>query len=199
MVEPFDVPLRKLPQFHLHRLPTPLCLGKDMDHKILKGHNHIRWVKRPNRHRRFGNCLIIVILPENPLRQVKAHPILADHDSNGATTDVVERRDVWLILGRHSYDINIHHQINEAYVISRIRIAPGGFSSSRKRVIMLITFDKLPRNELPEVLQNSSLQTQRDTIILAPISYKQIQTYIQTQSYCKSFMICYRKEKKILP
>jgi len=94
MVEPFDVPLRKLPQFHLHRLPTPLCLGKDMDHKILKGHNHIRWVKRPNRHRRFGNCLIIVILPENPLRQVKAHPILADHDSNGATTDVVERRDV---------------------------------------------------------------------------------------------------------
>lgn len=151
-----------------------------MDHKILKGHNHIRWVKRPNCRRMFGNFLTIVILLENPLQQVKACPILVGHDPIGAAIDVVEKRDVLLILVRPSYDINIHHQINEAYIISRIRITPWGFPSSRKWVIMLVALHKLPQNELPEVLQNSSLQTQRDTIILALLPYKQIQTYTQT-------------------
>jgi len=89
MVEPFDVPLLKLPRFLLPCRPIPLRLGKDMDHKILKCHNHILWLKSPNHRRRSRKGWIIDVLPGNPLRQVKAHLLFADHNPTGVLADVV--------------------------------------------------------------------------------------------------------------
>jgi len=88
-VEPSDVPLLILPQIPLPCLSTPLRLSKDMDHKILRGHNHVPWLKSPNHRRRSENGLIIAILPENPLRQVKAHHVFAGHDPTRVLADVV--------------------------------------------------------------------------------------------------------------
>jgi len=107
-------------------LMTPLRLGKGMDHEILKGDNHIHWIKSPNRHKRSRNGLTIAILLENPLRQVKTHPVFVGYDPTGEPTDVLKRRDVSSILVQPPNDIIIHHQINEAYVVYMIRISPGG-------------------------------------------------------------------------
>lgn len=83
---------------------TPLRLGKDMDHEILKGDNHIRWIKSPNRRRRYRNGLTIAILPENPFRQVKAHPVFVGYDPTGVPADVRKRRDVMMSC-RSLYDL----------------------------------------------------------------------------------------------
>jgi len=113
--------------------------------EILKSHNHI-------------------------LRQVKACPVFADHDPTRVPADVVETCDVSSFLVRPLDDIIIPHQINEASVVSMIKVAPGGFPSSRKRVNTLVALHKFPWNELPKVLQNLSLQTQRDTVISTQVS-----------------------------
>jgi len=93
-VKPFDLPLHIPPWFLLRCLLTPLRLGKDMDHEILKGHNHICWCKSPNSRMRSLNGLDIDVLPENLLRHVKEHPVFVGHDPTGVPEDVVERCDV---------------------------------------------------------------------------------------------------------
>jgi len=145
-----------------------------MDHKILKENNHILWPKSLKHRRRSWNGRDIVVLPENPLWQVKAHRRIVGHDPTRVPAYVMERRDVPLILVRPPDDINIHHQINQASVMSRIRMVPGWFPSDNKQVSMIVVLHKIPRKELLEVLQNPSLQTQRDTIISRQVSYKQI-------------------------
>jgi len=126
-VKPFALPLHISPWFLLLCLLTPLLLSKDMDHEILKGHNHIRWFKSPNSHMRSLNGLDIVVLHENLLLQVKEHLVFVGHDPTGVPVDVVERCDVSSFLVGPLDDISIHHQINEASTVSMIRIAPRGF------------------------------------------------------------------------
>jgi len=88
---------------------TPFFLGNDMEHEILKADNHIRWVKSPNRRMKSGNGLTIAVLPENPLRQVTAHPVFVSHDPTRVLVDVLKTRDVSPILVQPPDDINIHH------------------------------------------------------------------------------------------
>jgi hypothetical protein len=145
-----------------------------MDHKILKGHNHILWPKSLKHRQRSWNGMNIAILPENPLWQVKAHHRTVGHDPTRVPTYVMERHEILLILVRSPYDISIHHQINQASVMSKIIMAPRQFPSGSKRVSTIVVLHKIPRKELLEVLQNSSLQTQRDIIISTQVSYKQI-------------------------
>jgi len=66
----------------------------------------------------------IVVLPENPLRQVKARRRFAGHDPTGVPANIMKRHDVLGILVRPSDDIIIHHHIYEASVVCRIGMAP---------------------------------------------------------------------------
>jgi hypothetical protein len=140
-VKPFDIPLRILPQFFLWDHLAPIRLAKDMDNKILKGHNHILWLKIRNQRRRFGNVLGYSRTASEP---APTPPFFVGHDPFRVPTYVLKRCEVSPILVRPPDDISIFHQINEAFVVSSIRIAPGGFPSSHKLVSTVVLRTKPP-------------------------------------------------------
>jgi len=157
IVEPQHVPFLIPPLLPRCCLMTHLRLVKDMNHTIVKGHHHILWLKSHKCCMRFENGLDIAVLPENLLRQLKAPPVFANHDPTGVPSNVVKRLGVSLILVQSSDDINIHHQINEASIVSTIIIASRGFPSDNKRLSTIVVLHKFPQKELQEVLINSSL------------------------------------------
>jgi len=166
------VPLHIPPQFFLRNQPTPLCLGKDMNHEILKDNTHILWLKSPNCRRRSENGLDIVVLLENPLRQVMTSCFCRPW-SNGSFSKCPEK--VWCLA--YPRTASRWHQHSPGLCSVHYHNSPWGFPSSLKRVSTLVVRTKPPQNELPKVLQNSSLQTQRDTIISTQVSQKQIYIY----------------------
>jgi len=171
-VEPFHVPLWMLPHLILRDRMTHLLLAKDMDNKLHGGHNYHLWRNLRNRRRRYVNNLDIAVLPQNPLRQVTAHLGLVGHNQSRVPAYVMKRRKVSSSLVRPPDDTSMLHQINCGSVVSNIRKALGRFPSTHKRVSTQVIWIKLPRNELPEVRQNPSLQTQRDKFISAQVSLK---------------------------
>jgi len=134
-VEPFHVPNLMLP--HLV-LPDRITLLLLMDNKIREGHNHIHWRKILNRHRRCGNGLDIVVLPQNPLRQVTEHHVPAGHDPSRVLAYVTKRCHIPPRLVLPPDDISTLHQINYASVVFRINIAHERFPFTHKRVNTLI-------------------------------------------------------------
>jgi len=128
----------------------------------------------------------IVVLSQNPFWQVMAHPVFVDHDPSGIPAYVPNRRQVSARLVRPSDDISILHQINSANKVSKISIAPTRFPFTHKRISTLVVWLRLPRNDLLEVRQNPSLQTKRDKIISAQVSYKQLYIYDPLKSYITS-------------
>lgn len=101
----------------IHCLPTPISLWKDMERKIFKGQNYLIWLKSHKHSMSSGNALRIAVVPENPLRKVKAHRCTAGHDPTRVRTNIVKRNNVQVILVRPPYNINIHHYINEASTV----------------------------------------------------------------------------------
>jgi len=166
-VEAFHVPLWILMPLVLRDRLTPLLLGKDMDIKFQVARNHLRWLKRPNRRRRCGSGLNIIVLPQNPLRQVTHHPDSAGHDPSGVPTYVLKRWQVSSTLVRPQDDMSVLHRINPESEVSNIRKSPRRFPYTHKRVNTIVIFIRLPWNELPEVSQNLSPQTQWDKFISA--------------------------------
>jgi len=148
---------------------TPLLLAKDMDNKLQEGHNHIRWHKIHNGRWSLGNYLDIVVLPQNPLWKVTTHPLFVGHNSSGVPAYILKRRYVSSSLVRTPDDMSMLHRINCGSEVSNIRKAHGRFPSTHKQVSTIIIFIRPPRNELPKVIQNSSLQTQRNKFISSQV------------------------------
>jgi len=148
-----------------------------MNIKLHEGHNHLRWLKIPNRCRKSVNGLDIAVLPQNPLRQAMSHPVFAGHYSSLVPENFPKRCQVSSSLVRPPDDIMMLHQIKCASIVSRIRKSPERFPFTHKRVSTQVILLTLPRNELLEVRQNPSLQTQRDKFISTQVSYKQLYIY----------------------
>jgi len=164
----------------IHCLPTPISLWKDMERKIFKGQNYLIWLKSHKHSMSSGNALRIAVVPENPLRKVKAHRCTAGHDPTRVRTNIVKRNNVQVILVRPPYNINIHHYINEASTVWRISMAPWRFKSASTRVTTIIPLHRLPRLELFEVLHNPCLKTQVYTNKYFIITYAYANTIIST-------------------
>jgi len=127
----------------------------------------MHWLKRLNCRRRSGNGLNMVVLPQNLLRQVTHHPGFADHDPSKVLTYVLKRRHVSSVLVRPPGDMRMLHWIHPSSEVSSIRKPLGRFPSTHIRVLPIVIFITLPRNELFEVSKNPSLQTQGDKFISA--------------------------------
>lgn len=75
---------------------------------------------------------------------MNVHPIFAGNYPTGVLADVVLRRDVSSILMQAPDDIIFHHQINEASIVYKIRMAPGAFVSGSKLLSTIVVLHKLP-------------------------------------------------------
>ena len=139
---------------------------------------HVICRKTPNVYRSSGNSLDIHVLPKNPLWQVTNPLVFHSHDPSGVPAYVLKGRDVSSSLVRPPGDMRMVQQINDIFVVSRIRKAPGRFPLTHKRgntrVIVLIIN---PQNDVREVRQSPSLQTQRNKFISAQLLYKQLYIY----------------------
>ena len=111
-VESCHVPLCMHPLLALQDRITPLLLDKDMESKLQEGSNHLCWLKRHNRRRRSGNGLNIVVLPQNPLRQVTHHPFFVGHDPFGVPAYVLKRCHVSSVLVRTRDGMRMLQQIH---------------------------------------------------------------------------------------
>jgi len=148
-VEPFNVPIWMHPLIVLRdRLTAPL-LAKDMESKLQEGSSHLCWVKRPNRRRRSGNGLNIVVLPRNQHQQVTHHLLFVGHDPSGVPTYALKRRQVSSVLVRSPDDMTMLHRIHQASKVCSISKPPGRFPSTHIRPIVIFIF--LPRNDMFEV------------------------------------------------
>jgi hypothetical protein len=166
-VEPCHIPLRMHPLLDLRDQITPLLLAKDMESKLQEGSNHLRWLKRPNRRKRSGNGLYIVVLPQNPLWKVTHHPVFVGHDPSRVPAYVMKWRHVSSVLVRPPDDMRMLHRIYQSSEVSIISKPPGRFPSTHIWVLPIVIFIFPPRKELSEVSKNPSLQTQRDKFISA--------------------------------
>jgi len=137
-------------------------LANDMQSKLQEGNNHIYWGKRQNRRRRSGNNLNIVVLPQNPLRQVTHHLLFIGHDPSGVPAHVLKRHHVSSALVRPPKYMRMLHQDSEVISISK---PPFRFPSTHIRVSPFVIFIFLPRNDMSEVSYKPSLHTQRDKFI----------------------------------
>jgi len=109
---------------------------------------------------------------------VTDHPVSASHDSSGVPTYVLKGRDMSSSLVRPPGDMRMVQRINGISVVSRIRKAPWRFPLNHKRgnsrvVVLIIN----PQNDVREVRQSPSLQTQRNKFISAQVLYKQLYIY----------------------
>jgi len=115
----------------------------------------------------------IPVLPNNPLWQVTDPPVFVGHDPFGVPTYVQKGRRVLSSLVRPPDDMRMLQRINDIFVVSMIRKAPGRcpFVCKRgnNRVVLIIKI-----NEVPEVRQSPSLQTQRNKFISAQVLYENI-------------------------
>ncbi|AES64857.1 hypothetical protein MTR_2g031430 [Medicago truncatula] len=105
-----------------------------MDNKLNEGRDHLLWLKRPNRRRRYGNGLDIVVLPQNPLRKVMTHPGFTGHNPSRVPSYVMKRSQVSSSLVHPPDDMSMLHRINCGYVMSNIRKVSERFPSTHKRV-----------------------------------------------------------------
>ena len=129
ILESVHVPHWMLPHLILSDRIT-LLLAKDMDNKLHEGRNQCRWLNICNHRKRQWNDLDTVVLPQNPLWQLTAHPVFVGHDPSEVLTYVLNKRHVSSILVRPSDDIMMFHQINCGYVVSRISKVPERFPST---------------------------------------------------------------------
>ena len=120
----------------------------------------------------------ILVLPKNPLWQVTNHPVSVGHDPSRVAAYVLKVRDVSSTLVRPPDDMRMVQKINGSLVVPRIRKAPRRFPLTYKRgnsrVVGIIIN---PQNNVCEVRQSPSLQTQRNKFISAQILYKQLYIY----------------------
>ena len=101
--------------------------------------------------------------------------VFAGHDPSGVPAYVLKGRHVSSSLVRPSDELRIVQRINDIFVVSKIRKSPGRFPFIHKRGNnRVVIFIKIPRNEVPEVRKNSSLQTQRNNFIPSQVLYKQL-------------------------
>jgi len=112
----------------------------------------------------------IPVLPKNPIWKVTDPLVFASHDPSGVPAYVLKGRDVSSSLVRPPNDTRMVQRINGRSVVSRIRKAPGRFPLTHKRdnsrVVGIIIN---PRNDVHEVRQSPSLQTQRNKFIAAQV------------------------------
>jgi len=105
----------------------------------------------------------IPVLPKNPLWKVTNPLVFASHDPSGVPTYVLKGRDVSSSLVRLPDDMRMVQRINGSSVVSRIRKAPERLPLTHKRgnnrVVGIII---IPQNDVREVRQSPSLQTQRN-------------------------------------
>jgi hypothetical protein len=135
--------------------------------------------------------LHIPVLPKNMLCQVTDHLVAVDHDPSGVPSYILKGGDVSSSLVRPSCDMRMVHRINGSSVVSRIRKAPGRFPLTDKRGnSMVVILINNPWNDVHEVRQSPSLQTQRNKFISAQVLYKQLYRYNP---------ISKKEEKQILP
>ena len=155
--EPSHVASSMSPRLVIRNLITPLLMAEDMLSKLREGIGHVIRRKNLDVRRRPGNPLDIPVLPKNPLRQV------TDHDPSGVPAYVLEGRDVSSPLVRPPGDMWMVQGINGSLVVSRIRKSPGRSPLTHKwgnsRVVGIIIN---LRNDVREVRQSPSLQTQRN-------------------------------------
>jgi len=122
---------------------------------------------------------------------VTDHPVAVSHDPSGVPAYVLKGCDVSSSLVRPPGDMRMVQRINGSSVVFRIRKAPGRFPLTHKRGnsrVVGIIFN--PRNDVREVCQSPSLQTQRNKFISAQVLYKQLYIYDP---------ISKKEEKQILP
>jgi len=179
------------PRLVIRNRMTPLPMAEDMSSKLHEGLGHVICRKSLNVCWRPGPCLDIPVLPKNPLWQVTDHPVGAGHDPFGVPAYILKGRDVPSSLVRPPGDMRMVQRINGSSIVSRIRKAPGRFPLTHKRGnsrVVGIIFN--PQNDVREVCQIPSLQTQRNKFILAQVLYKQLYIYDP---------ISKKEEKQILP
>jgi len=152
-------------------------LRQVMHHPRFVGHDPFGVPAYVLSRRRSGNGLNIVVLPQNPLWQVMHHPGFVGHDRFGVPAYVLKRSQVSSALVRLPDYMSMLHLIHLESIVSSIRKSPGMFPSTHKRVLTIVIFIRLLRNELPDVSQNPSLQTQRDKFISAHKNYTNNYTF----------------------
>jgi len=122
---------------------------------------------------------------------VTDHYVSAGHDPSGVPAYVLKGCDVSSSLVLPPDDMRMVQRITDSSVVSRIRKAPRRFPLTHKRgnsrVVGIIIN---PQNDVREVRQSPSLQTQRNKFISAQVLYKQLYIYDP---------ISKKEEKQMLP